>query len=331
MSIEPAQPPEALAEAPFDDARADLILRSSDSVHFRVFKIILSLASPIFADMFSIPSPASPQSLDEIQVVPLSEHSKTLDVALRHLYPVRSPDAITLHDASILAEFADKYQVDGLERFITHYLADNVEQDPVGVYTIAAKYGYKDIGAKAAQSCQRLPFSRLQSPYIRCATVELHAELLRYHTACGEAASAVTSKRGWFSSLGSNLNLNMDSKTARRNSPCSCVMQDFIGVIPNPSPISINGWTQPVTERYGPKCLWNYLYRSALVLAHHPTAEAVNAEDFILKTYDCTSCPSETRRQMLELGIVLGREVKKAVERVSHMSLRPLSHVCDVH
>ena len=347
MCPEPSQPQVASAKTPFDDARADLILRSSDGVHFRVFKIILSLASPIFADMFSIPPPASKQSDDEIQVVDLSEHSKVLDVALRHLYPIRSPDMITLRDTSILAEFARKYQVDALEKFITRYLAENVEQDPVGVYAIAATYGHKDVGAKAARSCQRLPFSRLQSPYVPCATAELHAELLRYHAACGEAASAITSEREWFSSLGPNLNMDSNFKSSHSHKrgggyPCSCIMQDFIkqtstsngaGSQATPLPVYIGFPTEEIVSqspanRYGPQCLWNYLYRSALVLAHHPAAEAVNKEDFILKAYDCTSCPSETRRQMLELSVILGREVKKAVERVS-IPLYPLSHVCD--
>jgi len=336
-----------LAQAPFDDARADLILRSSDGVPFRVFKIILSLASPIFADMFSIPSPASQQSDDPIPVVDLSENSKVLDVALRHLYPVRSPDAITLRDTSILAEFAHKYQVDAFEKFVTRYLAENVEQDPVGVYAIAATYGYKGVGAKAARSCQRLPFSRLQSPYVQCATAELHADLLRYHAACGEAASAITSEREWFSSLGPNLNMDGNFKTSfshkRSGHQCPCIMQDFIGVIPKQTPTSNGAGSQATmpqaftvgfaieehdsqsrTKRYGPQCLWNYLYRSALVLAHHPAVEAVNKEDFILKAYDCTSCPSETRRQMLELSVIFGGEIKKAVERVSNIIVSTL-------
>jgi hypothetical protein len=53
----PVMPPsnsEKLAEAPFDDAQADLHLQSSDDVHFRVYKNILSLASPTFTDMLSI-------------------------------------------------------------------------------------------------------------------------------------------------------------------------------------------------------------------------------------------------------------------------------------
>jgi len=334
MSTEPSKPLEALAKPPFDDAKADIVLQSNDGVQFRVFKIILSLASPIFADMFSIPLPSSQQSSNEIQVVVLSEHSTALDVALRHLYPVRTPDAVTLRDASVLAEFAHKYQVDALEKFITHYLMEYVEQDPVGVYAIAARYGYKDMGAKAAQSCLRLPFSRLQSPNVRCATAELHAQLLEYHAACGEAASAVTSERGWFSSLGPHLNLNskspMWSKKGGSHGCSSCSTQDFISVMPNQTPLSSTAWPQDPQgddwvspdegsrsqKRYGPLCLWNYLYRSALVLAHHPAAEAINAEDFVLKAYNCTHCHSDTRRQMLELSGVFGREIKKAVDRV---------------
>ena len=175
-------PPEKLADAPFDNPRADLVLRSSDEVHFRVLKGILSVASTVFTDMFSIPSPPS-EHQDEIQVVPVSEDSTALDVALRHIYPVRFPKGDHLHYASILAEFARKYQVEALDEFITSYLKDSVECDPVGVYAIAAKYGYKSIGANAAQSCLRLPFSGLQSPYLRCAEAEL--ELLKYHVACG--------------------------------------------------------------------------------------------------------------------------------------------------
>lgn len=351
MSTEPSKPLEALAKPPFDDAKADIVLQSNDGVHFRVFKIILSLASPIFADMFSIPSPSSQKSSNEIQVVLLSEHSTALDVALRHLYPVRTPDAVTLHDTSVLAEFAHKYQVDALEKFITHYLIEYVKQDPVGVYAIAARYGYKDAGAKAAQSCLNLPFSRLQSPNVRCATAELHAELLGYHVACGEAASAVTSERGWFSSLGPSLNLNSKSPTGERKGGSygcsSCITQDFISVMPNQTPISstagpqdtqVDNWSfsdeglgSRSQKRQGPLCLWNYLYRSALVLAHHPAAEAINAEDFVLKAYNCTRCHFDTRRQMLELSGVFGREIKKAVERVS-IPLYPLSpsHGCDV-
>ena len=186
-------PTKKLAEAPFDDARADLVLQSCDEVHFHVFKLILSLTSPIFSDMFSIPSPPSEKHYDEVQVVHITEHSTALDVVLRHIYPVRSPKGDMLHYASILAEFGQKYQVEALDEFITVYLTDSVKRDPVGVYAIAATYRYSDIGAIAARTCLNILFFGLESPYLRCMTVEHISELHRYHVACGEAAAAVAS------------------------------------------------------------------------------------------------------------------------------------------
>ena len=82
-------------------------------------------------------------------------------------------------------------------------------------------------------------------------------------------------------------------------------------------------------KKSGPRCLWSYLYRSAFVLAHHPNAKEISTEDFVLKTNDCISCFQHIRGDMLDLSVVLRREVNNAVEQVS-LSLYPLSHVCDV-
>ena len=73
---------------------------------------------------------------------------------------------------------------------------------------------------------------------------------------------------------------------------------------------------------------WKYLCRSALILAHHPSAEAITTEAFVLKTNDCPTCAQSLRGDMQEVGVILRRAVMKAVERVS-LSLYPLSHVYD--
>jgi hypothetical protein len=141
-------------------------------------------------------------------------------------------DAVPLPDASTLAEFAHKYQVDALQKTIMQYLTENVELDPVGVYVIAVAYGYKSIGAKAARSCLNVPFSRLQSPCLQYATAEHHAELLNYHVACGDAASAVASGRTWFPSFGDQLGNSQLFTTGHHNiggNGCpSCITQDSI-------------------------------------------------------------------------------------------------------
>jgi BTB/POZ domain len=77
----------AMPAAPFIDTWVDCIVRSSDGVDFRIFKIILSLASPIFADTFNNPGlqSISEQDYNGPQVVTVSENSKVLDLCLRHL------------------------------------------------------------------------------------------------------------------------------------------------------------------------------------------------------------------------------------------------------
>ena len=221
---------EKVAQAPFDDARADLIILSSDEVpvHFYVSKFILSVASPVFADMINIPSPA-PKPDEKSQVVVLTENSEALDLSLRHIYPIRQPKVAELRQMRILAEFARKYQVDTLEDHVVHYLTDAVDRNPVGVYVIAVTYGYKSVGAKAAKSSLKLPFSRLLSPQVQYAPAELYGELLMYHAACGEAASAVTSERNWIPFLDQiNGFIIVKSELSNEEGCSSCYTRDFI-------------------------------------------------------------------------------------------------------
>jgi hypothetical protein len=69
--------------------------------------------------------------------------------------------------------------------------------------------------------------------------------------------------------------------------------------------------------RTAPRCVWNYLHRSAIVLAHHPSAEEITTEFFVLKANSCKSCAQYMRGQMMEFSAVLQKEIKKLVEKVS--------------
>ncbi|KAI6101550.1 hypothetical protein EV401DRAFT_792944 [Pisolithus croceorrhizus] len=61
MSI-PSDP--SCAPSPFDHVKADVILRSSDDIDFRVFKSFLSLASPFFETLFDLPQPSEEMNTD---------------------------------------------------------------------------------------------------------------------------------------------------------------------------------------------------------------------------------------------------------------------------
>ena len=301
MSSPPDSLSPELAKAPFDDPRADLVLRSSDGVNFRVFKIILSLASSIFADMFTLPTPpAPPNSSDEPPVVQLPEDAETLDLALRHCYPIRSPEVVKQRDARILLEFARKYQVDLFEPSLTRFLTDTIERDPVGVYALAAAYECQDIASKALRSSLKIPMYLLQSPELQYSTTEQYQALIHYHISCGRVASAVSMRRNWIT--GSILTVTAPNMPSHG---CSlCITADFV----QPDPRGIT--------RYGPRYLWNYLHRSALVLAHHPNADAVTEEAFVLRDIKCRSCITHKRLEMLECSQAFAAEIRRVIKQV---------------
>jgi hypothetical protein len=205
-----------------------------------------------------------------------------------------------------------------LDDVITVYLTDSIERDPVGVYAIAIAYDYNSFGASAAQKCLNIPFSSLQSPYLRFVAAEHTSELLRYHVACGEVSSALASSdQTW---LSSRFNTSGVFKSNQHVGKCGqCSMQE----------LNRTSGDKSLSRRQGPRCLWSYLYRSALVLAHHPTAEAVTTKAFVLEGNDCPSCAHYMQGSILEISEGLGKAIKNAVEQVS-LSLYPLSHVCDV-
>ncbi|KAH9989344.1 hypothetical protein BJV77DRAFT_688543 [Russula vinacea] len=75
---------------PFDISDANLIIRSSDLIDFRVHKSVLTMVSPFFEDMLSLPQPSDGESVDGLPVVRLPEDSELLNSLLSKLYPVRT-------------------------------------------------------------------------------------------------------------------------------------------------------------------------------------------------------------------------------------------------
>jgi hypothetical protein len=78
------QPPPKLLDLP----DANIIIRSSDLVYFRLHKSVLVLVSPFFEDLLSLPQPSDGETVDGLPVVQLSEDSELLNSLVSILYPV---------------------------------------------------------------------------------------------------------------------------------------------------------------------------------------------------------------------------------------------------
>lgn len=75
---------------PFSVPDANLIVRSSDLVDFRVHKPVLAMASPFFRDLLSPARLSDSESVDGLPMVQLPESSELLNSLLTMLYPART-------------------------------------------------------------------------------------------------------------------------------------------------------------------------------------------------------------------------------------------------
>ena len=75
---------------PFVVPGANLIIRSSDLINFRVHKPVLAMASPFFEDLLSLPQPSDSEIIDGLPVVQVSEDSELLNSLISILYPIHA-------------------------------------------------------------------------------------------------------------------------------------------------------------------------------------------------------------------------------------------------
>ena len=73
---------------PLDVPDANIIIRSSDRVDFRVHKPVLAVSSPVFKDLLSLPQPYDSETVDGLPMVQFSEDSELLNSLFSMLYPL---------------------------------------------------------------------------------------------------------------------------------------------------------------------------------------------------------------------------------------------------
>ncbi|KAJ6540874.1 hypothetical protein DFH09DRAFT_1175499, partial [Mycena vulgaris] len=192
--------PHTDAAAPFNPIDADIIISSSDGTHFRLHRLILSLASPVFRQMFSLPQPAD--STLEIPIIPVSEDSKLLYHVLRLCYPGEGPSIATLDGWTNVIETLMKYDMAEVAKGCSAYFAPHIADDPVAVFALACHYGWEALARRAAKQTLKTPLRTLQpgaTPYLRYMAANHYHALLLYHQQCGDVAATTGATLPWSS------------------------------------------------------------------------------------------------------------------------------------
>ena len=120
-----------------DVSDANVIIRSSDLVNFRVHKSVLVMASAFFRDLLSLPQPPESESIDGIPVIQLPEDAELLNSLVSMLYPVLPVVPHSYEKLLYLLAACQKYDMVQVQSFIR----DKVNCDypaPVGTEAFRA-------------------------------------------------------------------------------------------------------------------------------------------------------------------------------------------------
>ncbi|KAG1719584.1 hypothetical protein EDD22DRAFT_330536 [Suillus occidentalis] len=197
---EPRQMP-VDAGAPFD--RGDVILRSADNVDFHFYKLLLSLASSFFSNMFSLPQPdsldgAADRTKHGLPIIPVTEKSIVLRKLLSFCCPVYDTDVPALEDLDIVMsvlDAADKYDMKRVGIFIVRMITAPrfLEKEPMRVFAIACRYRSEAETLVAARYMLR--FAVWEPAYVSELDFISGSDfqrLVKYHASCGQAMSQLT-------------------------------------------------------------------------------------------------------------------------------------------
>ena len=244
----------------FDDPTADFILRSSLPVtDFHVHRLLLSLASPFFDQMLSLPQPSQKESA-KIPVVEVSEAPETVQLLLQFVYPVPNPIIDNdLNTLILVLHAAIKYDVlpatDDLRKQLVseHYL----KQSPTRIYAVASRYELEEEAKLASQ--HTLGISILDAPLseeLRYISAFSYHQLLALHHTRAKAAQAL-------------LQLRDDVKC-----------------------MECNGTYGAFSE--GPKWWLDFQRRATEELGVRPTTEVIFTMEFLSRSFQqvgCRKCP----------------------------------------
>lgn len=142
------------ATPPFDKHNADIILRSSDLVDFRVYSQILIASSPFFEGLFQVPQPPAEEQPRKygLPIVEVSEDSKTLDYLLRLCYPIKKPHMFGVGGLQVLESAlraAMKYEMELADTLLTTDLVNLAGSYPLEVWAIGCRLGLENMASRA--------------------------------------------------------------------------------------------------------------------------------------------------------------------------------------
>ncbi|KAF7968701.1 hypothetical protein HWV62_29656 [Athelia sp. TMB] len=301
------------APAPFNDPRADVILRSSDNVDFRCYKALLALASAFFEGMFALPQSTGKginAMKDGLCIVPMEENAKVLELLLKLGHPssINNPPILELDVIRSVFNAASKYNMEDAEIFVLRSLvsARYLEKEPLRVFAIAcllkaAKEARIAAAATLALDVGKMPFV----PEMRDLSAADYFYLQEYRRACASTASHEADQD----------HLDWITNDFGESFPCS----ESLDICP--ATALKDGDTIVLTWWWD-----NYIIPCRQMLEKTPAGKMVKAHELLVAAAQATrNCPDCANNSFIGLVAFSARFCEKIDEAISKVPLSRLS------
>ena len=174
---------------------ADVILRASGGKEFHAHKLVLSLASPMFRDMFSVPQPPTTKP-SQLPTVDVDDSPEALEIFLLIIYPARKPLIDDIQTLASVLRLADKYDAKDVLDIQRDYLPSTYNSlPPIQMYAILCACGREE---EAGAAARRVPFASLKtldsSPLLQLMTIAQYQQLVSFMTARDQRMREIVNK-----------------------------------------------------------------------------------------------------------------------------------------
>ncbi|KAH9174306.1 hypothetical protein EDB89DRAFT_564705 [Lactarius sanguifluus] len=136
LTFENSDPPSVSLGLDLPDA--NIIVRSSDGVNFRVRKSVLAISSPFFKDLLSLPQPPDDELVDGLHVIQLLEDADLLHSLVSLLYSISPVIPSSYEKVFVLLAACQKYDMESVQSNIRDGIKLERFPAPVGAEAFRA-------------------------------------------------------------------------------------------------------------------------------------------------------------------------------------------------
>jgi hypothetical protein len=289
---------------------ADIILLSSDEIEFRAHRLLLSMSSPFFKDLFSLPQNPSMETSNGLPIIRMTEESASdLNLILPLCYPFTETSQAALDDLSVLdraLQLAHKFQMDRIMRQrLGPALLKHSKVDAYRVFALAWAYG---VGGNLIRAAARETLLHSTPPvtyhpdFDRMPAGAL-VKLLAYRRECAIRTSALCKVE----------NLGRWTRSEQISS--------FLPLTPCPNRCKRNYLVLSGEGLYTYSWWTDYMNRASLSLDSRPHPSTINSTVFLSPSLAsagrCTQCGNQQNLEALcTWSQKIAQEVEKTISEV---------------